>query len=287
VAIADPDAPPTVASALDLDPDLATGIPPEELEKARGACRGALIRVSRGRCQIPMANPSGHGVWGFIVIEGLICRELSIRDNSMLEFLGPTDVLQPPMVRDGLAAGARVAITASTDAQLLAVGSALLRAAARWPSILAVVLQRLEAQRERLAFQGLIAHLPRAEHRLLLALAHLSERWGRVTPDGILVPLPLTHSLLGQMIGARRPTVTLAVRSLQNDGVIRRSDNRFWLLTDKAPDALDLIVQGHAPGPAYGETIVIQQHSRELHETASALRAEAQQLMKKKRAPFS
>lgn len=65
---------------------------------------------------------------------------------------------------------------------LVVLGESFIGAAARWPSLLATVQRRLEAQRESLAIQGLIAHLPRAEHRLLLMLWHLAERWGYVTP---------------------------------------------------------------------------------------------------------
>jgi len=61
-------------------------------------------------------------------------------------------------------------------------------------------------------------------------------RWGRVTPDGVVVPLELTHAALARVLGAARPTVTLAIRELERAGCLaRRADGR-WLLP-VVPDA--------------------------------------------------
>ena len=53
-----------------------------------------------------------------------------------------------------------------------------------------------------------IAHHPRVEDRLLLTLWHLAERWGKVTPDGIVVPLPLAHRRLADLVGTYGPAAT-------------------------------------------------------------------------------
>lgn len=53
-----------------------------------------------------------------------------------------------------------------------------------------------------------IAHYPRTDRRLLLLLWHLAHRWGRVMPDGIHLPLRLTHDLLSDLVASRRPSVT-------------------------------------------------------------------------------
>lgn len=53
-----------------------------------------------------------------------------------------------------------------------------------------------------MALQGLAAHLPRVEDRLLLTLWMLAERCGRVTPEGIVLPLALSHEALGRLAAA-------------------------------------------------------------------------------------
>jgi CRP/FNR family transcriptional regulator, cyclic AMP receptor protein len=69
---------------------------------------------------------------------------------------------------------------------------------------------------------------------------HLAERWGRVSGDGVIVPLALTHRILGQLVGARRPTVSTALSELaEREELVRRPDGS-WLLRGDPPDAESL-----------------------------------------------
>ena len=83
-----------------------------------------------------------------------------------------------------------------------------------------------------------IAHHQRVDDRLLLTLWHLAERWGRVAPDGIAVPLPLSHQRLADLIGAHRPSVTTAMGELVKSGAVTRRDDRTWVLLGAPPDAI-------------------------------------------------
>lgn len=67
------------------------------------------------------------------------------------------------------------------------------------------------------------------EERLLLLFALLGERWGKATAAGVLVAMPLTHQVLATLIGARRPSVSTAVRGLSGAGLLRRTAEG-WLL---------------------------------------------------------
>jgi len=216
---------------LDLDPDLGASISEEDWETACRACRGALLSVPSGVWELPDAVADRNDVLGLVLVEGALCREVALRDRYMFELLGRGDVLHVPVAHGGPRLGGKIKLTALAGTRLVVLDSAFVRTAARWPSLLANVHRRLEAQREHLAIQGLIMHLPRAEHRVLLTLWHLADRWGRMTPEGTLLPLALTHGLLGHLTAARRPTVTLAVGTLQTDGYIRRCNDGSWLLT--------------------------------------------------------
>ena len=70
---------------------------------------------------------------------------------------------------------------------------------------------------------------PRADARIALLLWHLAERWGIVVADGILVPLPLTHRLIGQLVGAERPSVSHALARLSSAGLVTRDPNGLVL----------------------------------------------------------
>ena len=59
---------------------------------------------------------------------------------------------------------------------------------------------------------------------------HLAARTGRVTADGTIVPRRLTHDALGMLVGARRPTVSIAVKALDQGGHLIRRDDGTWLI---------------------------------------------------------
>ena len=65
---------------------------------------------------------------------------------------------------------------------------------------------------------------------------HLADRWGRVGPDTISVPLPLTHDTLAKLVGAARPSVTTALGSLSDRELLHRHSG-VWRLSRDARKA--------------------------------------------------
>jgi CRP/FNR family transcriptional regulator, cyclic AMP receptor protein len=56
----------------------------------------------------------------------------------------------------------------------------------------------------------------------------------------VVVPLALTHRILGQLVGARRPTVSTALSELAERGELVRRPDGSWLLRGDPPDASSL-----------------------------------------------
>jgi CRP/FNR family transcriptional regulator, cyclic AMP receptor protein len=108
-----------------------------------------------------------------------------------------------------------------------------------YPEIHAALLERCAWRAQRLAVLQTISHLKRVDRRVLTLLWHLAERWGRVTPDGVVVPLALSHSMVGQLVGARRPTVSTAIAELVREGAVARGDAGTWVLTGRPVGAPD------------------------------------------------
>jgi CRP-like cAMP-binding protein len=77
------------------------------------------------------------------------------------------------------------------------------------------------------------------ELRVHALLWHLADRFGRVTPDGVHLPVPLTHRTIGSLVGARRPTVTLAVGELERAGTVHRDGLGGWLLRPATSELRD------------------------------------------------
>jgi CRP/FNR family cyclic AMP-dependent transcriptional regulator len=51
-----------------------------------------------------------------------------------------------------------------------------------------------------------------------------------VSGEGVVVPLALSHRVLGQLVGARRPTVSSAISELGRRGELLRRDDGSWVL---------------------------------------------------------
>jgi CRP-like cAMP-binding protein len=88
---------------------------------------------------------------------------------------------------------------------------------------------------------------PRADVRVDLLFWHLAERWGRVEPDGILLPLPLTHRLIGKLVGVERPSVSHALARLARSGLVSRGE-RGLTLHGTADHHLACLIEGTERG---------------------------------------
>jgi CRP-like cAMP-binding protein len=222
-------------------------------------------------------------VLAFVVVDGMLSRETLFGDHVMFELLGATDVVRAPATADGALRGGRATLTAVTESVLLALGTSFVRATAQWPALMTAILDRLEAQRARVAIQGLIMHFPRAEDRLLLTLWHLGGRWGFPNGRGTVVPLPLTHAFLGWLTAASRPTVTVAVRMLEADGLVERLDDGSWLLREAVEQKVAQLSRPHVPHPL-GEWLMVRHLHSDTAQASRALIAEAEQLSRRTQA---
>jgi hypothetical protein len=72
---------------------------------------------------------------------------------------------------------------------------------------------------------------------LLIALWLLAGRWGRQTPSGVALRLPLSHETLGSLVGAKRSSVTLALKALELRGCLERPRRGEVVLVGEAPGA--------------------------------------------------
>ena len=173
---------------------------------------------------------------GLLVLDGVISRELIIADTVSVELLGPGDLIRPWPAADRtrlLRVDVRWWVLSSTTVAVLDRRVAAELAA--WPEIVARLLDRLTERSERLAITQAISQLTRVDRRLLALFWHLAERWGRVGTDGVVIPLALTHRMLGQLVGAARPTISTALSELrERDELVRRPDGS-WLLRGQPP----------------------------------------------------
>ena len=166
-----------------------------------------------------------------LITAGLVTRELTLGGQPTLLLLGPGDLLHDWELSEGLLS-AEQAWAASGPVRLAVLDDRFLQAVRTWPRILTGLMARTAERHDATLVQLAISQQPRVEDRLVALFRHLAERWGRVTPDGIVIALSLTHEALGRIIGARRPTVTLALKALSGEDRLQRRRDGAWLLHD-------------------------------------------------------
>jgi len=218
-------------------PELLRGLPPEETAELAHV-RVPALRVEPGPWDAPEGGDLCH--FGFLIVEGVLLRRVTYGGRTGAELLGVGDLLrpwapQPPI--ETATARARWQVLDRTELAVLGTGFA--RLVARWPQIASALLERATARARMLAFQQVASHIPGLEGRLLAMLWAFADRWGRVTPEGVAVPVRLTHATLAELVGASRPSVSSALKVLERQGsLLRRRDG--WLLTHRP--------QARAPG---------------------------------------
>jgi hypothetical protein len=230
---------PSTISIVDADADLADLLDPGQVEHAR---RRAVTRVhglSPGEWDAAGALERDSHHRGFLIVEGLLSRTVVVLGRRCVELIGHGDVMRPwSWDEEGSHVRAEVGWMVLEPSRLAVLDHALVERMVPWPALGVELFNRGTRRAHNLAVALAIAHHQRVDDRLLLTLWHLAERWGRVHPDGIVLPLPLGHQRLADLVGAQRQSVTTALGELTRAGRISRREDGDWVLHGQPPEAL-------------------------------------------------
>jgi CRP-like cAMP-binding protein len=223
---------------LDSDPELGRGLPPEELALASRHLVARTRHLEPGDWTEPWdGQEDPMASIGALVLDGLLLRVQRIGTVASAELLGAGDILRPWVTGDegsSMPASARWQVLQPTTVAVL--DRRFTTIAGRWPEVVSALTERSVNRARLLAFQMAIGNVRRVDARLLLLMWRLADRWGRVTSDGIVVPLRLTHGWLAHLVGAQRPSVTTALGNLSGAGRVERLEDGSWLLRGDPPD---------------------------------------------------
>jgi CRP/FNR family transcriptional regulator, cyclic AMP receptor protein len=223
-------------SIVDADPDLADLLDESEVQRARREALTRERRLSPGKWDATGAIEPNKHHRGFLIIDGLLSRDVTVLGRDCVELLGAGDVLRPwRWDSEGSHVHSEVGWLVLEPTRLAVLDHGLVVRMNPWPQLGVELFARGTRRAHHLAVSLAIAHHQRVDDRLLLTLWHLAERWGRVRPDGIVVPLPLSHQRLADLVGAHRPSVTTAMGELVRSGAISRRDDGFWMLHGSPP----------------------------------------------------
>ncbi len=213
---------------LKEDLELSEAVPSADRERARRAVLADVVELAVGTVDLSQQRLTDTA-FALLVVDGMLTQEVSVGGRALTEFAIRGDVLLP-WPPPSTAPDSQLSVSALDDVRLAVLDHRFIRSAATWPELMVAIQRRLHDQQHRLAAHGVICQLPHIEQRLMAIMWHLAGRIGRVTIEGTVVPYPFSHRALAKLIGASRPTVSLAISALQKRGRIRRRDDGTWVL---------------------------------------------------------
>jgi CRP/FNR family cyclic AMP-dependent transcriptional regulator len=233
----DPQSSETRISVAEADPDILSGLDELAAGEARVASVAEVISFQPGAWEPSLE--AARALFGLFIVDGLLSRGVVIEGRRAAELLGPGDVLRPYTSE-----APERSVPFTTEWEILqptrfaVLDREFADAITSWPEIAGALMDRMVGRAHGLAFQLAVSHLKLVETRLVAMLWHYADRWGRVTPEGRVLPVRLTHALLARVVGARRPSVSTALGRLQDRGLLERMANGHWLLLGEPPSEL-------------------------------------------------
>lgn len=229
----------SIVNLLRVDPDLGDGLPAAARAVAERECLARAVELDGPGCSPAELMAHTPGALGLLVLTGLLIRCIAIGTSRGAEVLGPGDLLRPWEFRDRAEPpGAAWSLTLLGPVRLAVLDGAAVARLSRFPPVLSALAGRVTHRNEALLSSLAISQMPRVEHRIALVLWRLAERWGRVTPSGVRLDLPVTHEQLSWLVAARRPAVSSGVNRLVRQGTLARPAPGQWILRGEVPDVM-------------------------------------------------
>ena len=216
---------------LQADPDLGAELSADDREQVARQLVLPTLTLEPGPWDVEHLDRV-QGVegdaYGLLLLTGMIAIRVAIAGRTCTRLILPQELL----LLDGTEEDTlptRWSWSAVEPATLAVLDRRLLLAGSRWPGLMAAIIKRSALQVRQGLLQQSISQLPRVEDRLLALMWSIADRRGIVRGEQIWIPLPVTHEILAQLIGARRPTVSLGLKKLADDGQVVL-DGEGWLI---------------------------------------------------------
>ncbi|HEX8753983.1 MAG TPA: Crp/Fnr family transcriptional regulator [Solirubrobacterales bacterium] len=226
----------TTVQLLRLDPDLGASLPEGRRSVAARAAVARAVEIPRGSWVGDELDTSSSG-FGLLVLSGILCRRVVQSQCYGAELIGPGDLMRPwDRIGEWSTIPTESSWTVIEPARVAILDAEFSRRTAPFPELAVAMMQRSLMRSRYLAMLIAIVSQRRIETRLTMLFWHLADRFGQRRGEWVHVPVPLTHSLLGELVAARRPSVTTALSGLQRRGIVHREADGWRLSATASPE---------------------------------------------------
>jgi hypothetical protein len=216
---------------LDVEPGLGAQLDPGELADARRLIVAPAFDVAPGALDLAAIRDAegvaGH-CWGMLIVSGAVLNNVRLMDRTCSRLFGSGEL----MLLDGPLDESIPTTwiwTVKQSSRIALLDDRILAAGQRWPAVMRAVHERAALVGRQGMLNRAISQLPRVEDRLLAFFWTIADARGTVRSDGIWLEIALTHDELGQLVGARRPTISLGMRKLGELGHVTAEEDGFLL----------------------------------------------------------
>jgi len=224
-----------------FEEDLELRIVLSELPPAAARAASQLLvvswRLSRGRWDPAGTPPVRDSDCGYLILDGILLSRVLVGPRCSAELLGAGDFFCTDNADTHgyatVASETRFRVLSPT--RIVVLERDLMAKIEGLPGIASHFERRLTERAHSLSIRLAIVQVPQLTRRLHLLLWHLADRWGRRRPDGVLIPLPLSHEVLAECCSARRTSVLAAIHELEETGAVERNGDGHWLLHAEPP----------------------------------------------------
>jgi len=213
------------APLLTLDPRLGSGLSRQQRADAKRELIARTTLLRRGdSCEELFRT----GLFGALVVQGALARRVCTDRGRSLEVLVKGDLLRPWQEDSGWVVGSEIHPLVDTRVAVIDrfAGDSL----CKFPPVIEALLERAFRRIRGMATQAAFDSRAGMDQRVLFSMWHLADRCGERAAGGMVIPLPLTHRMIADLLGAQRTSVSAAISRLAAEGALSRTDGRGWML---------------------------------------------------------
>ena len=230
-----------IVRVLESDPELGESLDPVRFERALPEAIAKVRHLPAGTWEEPDWPEEVRSGYGLLLLDGLLVRRVHLGGRDGGELLSAGDLLRPWQREDASASVMRSSGWRVLDrAEVAVLDIRFAQRVSPYPEIASQLMARTLRRARNFAVIMTIVHQRRVDVRLLMLLWHLADRCGRVGPNGVLVPMRLTHAILAELLAARRPTISAALGSLEREELLEQT-SAGWLLHGSPPGEMAVI----------------------------------------------